>query len=302
MDDNNIEKNLHCGFVAIIGRPNVGKSTLMNHLIGQKISITSDRPQTTQRKINGVVTIENYQYIFVDTPGFQSLYLNKFNKILNQNVIDSINDVDIVLYVVEAGIFNDGDAQVLSLLNKDKIVILVINKKDKIKQNIKLELYAKDLLDKFSFKDFIFVSSKHHQGLDLLLEKISKNLPKGNFLYPVEHLTNRSNKFLCAEIIREKLFRYLGEELPYNMAVEVEKFDIPSEGGGLVKIFANIIVDKINHKGIVIGTHGEKIKKISTLSRLDIEKLLGKQVFLQVWVIVKEGFLRKTDYLTQFSE
>lgn len=300
--DDSIEKNLHCGFVAIIGRPNVGKSTLMNHLIGQKISITSDRPQTTQRKINGIVTIKNYQYIFVDTPGFQSLYLNKFNKILNQNVIDSINDVDVILYVVEAGIFNDGDAQVLSLLNKNKIVILVINKKDKIKQNIKLELYAKDLLDKFTFKDFIFVSSKHHQGLDLLLDKISKNLPSGNFLYPVEHLTDRSNKFLCAEIIREKLFRYLGEELPYNMTVEIEKFDMPAKSDGLVKIFANIIVDKTNHKGIVIGANGEKIKKISTLSRLDIEKLLGRQVFLQVWVVVKEGFSRKADYLTQFSE
>jgi GTP-binding protein Era len=296
-----MEKNeSYCGFVTIIGRPNVGKSTLMNHLIGQKISITSRKPQTTQYRINGVITYNQiYQLIFIDTPGFQNKYKNKLNSQLNKNVVLSIENVDLVLYIVEAPVFNKADEDVLGLLNKNQKVILIINKQDKVKNKYELAKFKSSIEKKFDFRDVFIVSAKHHLGIDILLNKIKDYMPSGEFLYPEDQLTNRSNQFLAKEIIREKLFRYLGEELPYSLTVNIEKYEYTNN---MININAIIIVDKDNQKGIVIGRDGEKLKKISTDARIDMESLFGHKVFLDVWVKVKSGFADDTKFLEQFLE
>lgn len=294
-----MQDNQKCGFVSIVGRPNVGKSTLMNHLIGQKISITSRKPQTTQQKISGVLTVENTQYIFVDTPGFQKLYLNKLNNLLNQSVINSISDVDAVIFVVEALIFNQGDQNVIDLLPKNKNVILVVNKQDKAKDHAELNKFIKSVRQKFDFSDVVLVSAKTHSGMDEILKYLNKYIPESNFLYPEDQLTDKNTKFLVSEIIREKLFRNLGEELPYSLAVNIDEFDVSDSK--LTKINATIIVDKANQKGMVIGKGGEKLKKISSEARIDIETLLDNKVFLQVWVKVKSGFADQATFLKQFE-
>jgi GTP-binding protein Era len=292
--------NYYCGFVTIIGRPNVGKSTLMNHLIGQKISITSRKPQTTQYRINGVITYnQNYQFIFIDTPGFQNKYKNKLNSQLNKNVVLSMDNVDLVLYIIEAGVFNSADEDVLNLLHKDQKVILIINKQDKIKDKYELAQFKSGVEKKFDFKDIFLVSAKHHLGIDTLLNKIKDYIPAGQFLYPEDQLTNRSNEFLSKEIIREKLFRYLGEELPYSLTVKIDKYEYKHN---IININATIIVDKENQKGMVIGRGGEKLKKISSDARLDMESLFGNKVFLEVWVKVKSGFADDVKFLEQFLE
>ena len=289
----------HCGFIAIVGRPNVGKSTLMNHLVGQKISITSRKPQTTQHKINGVLTEGNNQYVFVDTPGFQKRYINKLNNLLNLAVVNSLSNVDVVLYVVEAGLFNPGDEAVIELLPKEGNVILVINKQDKLKDKDELAKYIYTISGKFHFKYVIGLSAKHHLGLDELLKAITPCLPKGPFLYPDDQLTDKNTKFLVSEIIREKLFRHLGQELPYSVAVNIDEYS--TKEPLLTRISATILVDKPNQKGIVIGKNGEKLKSISTEARMDIEQLIDCKVFLQVWVKVKTGFADEAKFLKQFE-
>lgn len=289
----------HCGFIAIVGRPNVGKSTLMNHLIGQKVSITSRKPQTTQHKIRGVLTEESKQYIFVDTPGFQKRYINKLNNLLNLAVVNSLSNVDVVLYVVEAGLFNPGDEAVIELLPKEGNVILVVNKQDKMKDKDELANYIHHISGKFPFKHVVQLSAKMHIGLEAALESISNYLPAGEFLYPDDQLTDKNSKFLVSEIIREKLFRHLGEELPYSVAVNIDEYSVKDPA--ITRISATIIVDKENQKGIVIGKGGEKLKKISSEARIDIEQLLDNKVFLQVWVKVKSGFADEAKFLKQFE-
>lgn len=288
----------YCGLVSIIGRPNVGKSTLMNHLIGQKISITSRKPQTTRHKVNGVLTLSNYQYVFIDTPGFQKRYINKLNTLLNKSVVNSLADIDAIVFVVEAGSFNLGDEEVLNLLPVEANVFLVVNKEDKIKEKRLLKEFINQVKQKYPFKGVITTSAKHHFGMDNLLEQIKTSLPKSEFLYPVDHLTDRSNNFLCSEIIREKLFRYLGEELPYSLAVEINNFE---RDGELYRVAATILVDKENQKPIIIGKGGEKLKKISTDARIDMEKLLEAKIFLQIWVKVRSGFADDLKFLAQFE-
>jgi GTP-binding protein Era len=287
----------YCGLIAIVGRPNVGKSTLMNHLIGQKISITSRKPQTTQYKIQGIHTQDNYQYVFVDTPGFQTRYINKINTLLNQSVVSSLADIDVVLFVVEAGLFNEGDQNVLALLNQNHNVILVVNKEDKLKDPSQLKQFLKQMGERFKFKRVCQVSAKHHRGVDELLVAVREFLPAADFLYAADDLTNRSNTFMAQEIIREKLFRYLGEELPYNIAVTVNQFQTTDK---LIRVAATIWVERDSYKGIVIGKAGERLKKISSQSRLDMEKLYGNKVFLEVWVKVKAGLLDDKQFLEQF--
>ncbi len=294
-----MEENQKCGFISIVGRPNVGKSTLMNHLIGQKISITSRKPQTTQQRVSGIVTLNNAQYIFIDTPGFQQLYLNKLNNLLNQSVINSLSDVDVVLFVVEALIFNQGDQNVLNLLPNNKNVILVINKQDKVDNKYELNNYIESLCQKFPFKEVLLVSARMHNGIDEVLLALNKYIPFERFLYPEDQLTDRNTKFLVSEIIREKLFRNLGDELPYSLAVNIDEFDISNPK--ITHINATIIVDKDNQKGMVIGNKGNKLKKISSEARVDIEKLLNNKVFLQIWVKVKNGFADQVMFLKQFE-
>lgn len=293
----NIDKK-RCGFISIIGRPNVGKSTLMNHLIGQKVSITSRKPQTTQHRINGVLTVDDCQYIFVDTPGFQTRYINKLNSLLNKSVVNSLSNVDIIIWVIEAGIFNVADEAILNIIPKQSNVFLVINKQDKYKEKHLLTKFIDEIRNKYQFKSILSISAKHNFGTQELLNELKSGLPFGDFLYPEDQLTDKNSKFLASEIIREKLFRYLGEELPYSLAVEINEF---KETPDLFRISALIIVDKPNQKGIVIGAKGEKLKKISMEARIDMEKLFANKVFLEVWVKVKSGFADDAKFLSQFD-
>ncbi|MGN6901668.1 GTPase Era, partial [Neisseria sp. P0017.S010] len=253
-----------CGFVAIVGRPNVGKSTLMNHLIGQKISITSKKAQTTRNRVTGIYTDDTAQFVFVDTPGFQTNHRNALNDRLNQNVTEALSGVDVVIFVVEAMRFTDADRVVLKQLPKHTPVVLVVNKidKDKAKDKFALEAFINEVRQEFEFAASEAVSAKHGLRIANLLELLKPYLPESIPMYPEDMVTDKSSRFLAMEIVREKLFRYLGEELPYAMNVEVEQFE--EEESGLFRIYIAVLVDKDSQKAILIGKGGEKLKKIST--------------------------------------
>lgn len=287
-----------CGFVAIVGRPNVGKSTLMNHLIGQKISITSKKAQTTRHRVNGIYTEPNAQFVFVDTPGFQTYHKGALNETLNNSVKDSLANVDCVLLVLEAMRLSAADREVIALLPKKTPVILVLNKLDKAKDRLALSAFIEEARVEFPFADVEVVSAKHGQRLGELLDKVRPYLPESVPLYPEDMVTDKTQRFLAAEIVREKLFRYLGEELPYEMNVEVESFEVD---GSMFRIYVAVLVDKEGQKPIVIGRGGEKLKKISTEARLDMEQLFDCKVFLEVWVKVKSGWADDVRFLRDFG-
>ncbi|MFC3626138.1 GTPase Era [Vogesella amnigena] len=287
-----------CGFVAIVGRPNVGKSTLMNHLIGQKISITSKKAQTTRHRVNGIYTEPNAQFVFVDTPGFQTYHKGALNEALNNSVKDSLANVDCVLFVLEAMRLSAADREVIALLPKKTPVILVLNKLDKAKDRLLLSAFIEEARAEFPFTDVEVVSAKHGQRLGELLDKVRPHLPESVPLYPEDMVTDKTQRFLAAEIVREKLFRYLGEELPYEMNVEVESFEVD---GSMFRIYVAVLVDKEGQKPIVIGRGGEKLKKISTEARLDMEQLFDCKVFLEVWVKVKSGWADDVRFLRDFG-
>ena len=293
-------ENFRCGFVAIVGRPNVGKSTLMNHLIGQKISITSKKAQTTRHKVNGIYTDQEAQLIFVDTPGFQTYHRNALNDRLNQNVTEAVAGVDVIVFVIEALRFSEADREVLQKLPKHIPVLLVINKADKAKakDNTLINDFIAEVEREFSFTKILLVSAKHGVGIAQLINTLKPMLPLGIPLYPEDMVTDKSSRFLAMEIVREKLFRYLGEELPYAMNVEVEQFE---EEEGLYRIYIAVLVDKDSQKGILIGKSGEKLKKISTEARLDMEKLFATKVFLKVWVKVKSGWADDVRFLRELG-
>lgn len=293
-------ENFRCGFVAIVGRPNVGKSTLMNHLIGQKISITSKKAQTTRHKVNGIYTDQEAQLIFVDTPGFQTYHRNALNDRLNQNVTEAVAGVDVIVFVIEALRFSEADREVLQKLPKHIPVLLVINKADKAKakDSTLINDFIAEVEREFSFTKILLVSAKHGVGIAQLINTLKPMLPLGIPLYPEDMVTDKSSRFLAMEIVREKLFRYLGEELPYAMNVEVEQFE---EEEGLYRIYIAVLVDKDSQKGILIGKGGEKLKKISTEARLDMEKLFATKVFLKVWVKVKSGWADDVRFLRELG-
>ena len=293
-------ENFRCGFVAIVGRPNVGKSTLMNHLIGQKISITSKKAQTTRHKVNGIYTDQEAQLIFVDTPGFQTYHRNALNDRLNQNVTEAVAGVDVIVFVIEALRFSEADREVLQKLPKHIPVLLVINKADKAKakDSTLIKGFIAGVEREFSFTKILLVSAKHGVGIAQLINTLKPMLPLGIPLYPEDMVTDKSSRFLAMEIVREKLFRYLGEELPYAMNVEVEQFE---EEEGLYRIYIAVLVDKDSQKGILIGKGGEKLKKISTEARLDMEKLFATKVFLKVWVKVKSGWADDVRFLRELG-
>ena len=289
-----------CGFVAIVGRPNVGKSTLMNHLIGQKISITSKKAQTTRNRVTGIYTDDTAQFVFVDTPGFQTNHRNALNDRLNQNVTEALSGVDVVVFVVEAMRFTDADRVVLKQLPKHTPVVLVVNKidKDKAKDKFALEAFINEVRQEFEFTASEAVSAKHGLRIANLLELLKPYLPESIPMYPEDMVTDKSSRFLAMEIVREKLFRYLGEELPYAMNVEVEQFE---EESGLFRIYIAVLVDKDSQKAILIGKGGEKLKKISTEARLDMEKLFDTKVFLKIWVKVKSGWADDIRFLRELG-
>ena len=280
-------ENLHAGFIAIVGRPNVGKSTLLNHLIGQKISITSRKAQTTRHRITGILTEGDTQYVFVDTPGFQTQHSNALNRSMNRVVTNSLREVHVVLFVIEARHFDERDQQVLELLPTDCPVILVINKADLMKDKNELLPFIEKVAAMRKFDAIVPVSARLEKKLDTLLAAVRPHLPEGEHLYAEDDITDRNERFLASEILREKVFRLTGEELPYSVSVVIEQFKLE---GRLRRIHAAILVDKEAHKVMLIGKKGEKLKEIATQARLDMEKLFDGKVFLEVFVKVRSGW------------
>ncbi len=275
------------GYIAIVGRPNVGKSTLLNHLVGQKISITSRKAQTTRHRIVGIRTDADGQYVFVDTPGFQMQHQSALNRVMNRTVTQSLSDVDVVLFVLEAMRFDERDEKVLALLPRDQPVVLVLNKLDLVRDKGTLLPFIEKVSAAFQFAAIIPVSAKRDAQLPDLVQEIRRHLKEGEPIFGEDEITDRSERFLAAEIVREKVFRLSGDEIPYSVSVEIEKFETVGE---LRRIFAAIIVDKESQKPILIGKKGEKLKEIGTQARLDMEKLFDGKVYLEVWVKVKSGW------------
>lgn len=279
--------NYHSGFIAIVGRPNVGKSTLLNHLVGQKISITSRKAQTTRHRISGILTEERAQFVFVDTPGFQTKHLNTLNRGLNRVVTSSLRNVNVVLFVIEARNFDERDRQVMNLLPKNMPVLLVINKVDNMENKSELLPFIQEIAKEREFTAIVPVSAKQNKQLDTLLNAIRPYLLEGEKIYAEDEITDRNERFLAAELVREKIFRYSGEELPYSVSVVIEQFKIE---GKLRRIHAAVLVDKDAHKAMLIGKNGEKLKEIATQARLDMEALFDGKVYLEVWIKVRSGW------------
>jgi len=275
------------GFVAIVGRPNVGKSTLLNQLVGQKVSITSRKPQTTRHRVTGIVTTADAQFIFVDTPGFQTAHGGALNQALNRTVTDSLAGVDAIVLVIEAEQFGVRDEAVLKLLPQDRPVILAINKIDRLKDKGVLLPLMQRIGSLRDFAAIVPISAQAGVQCDDLLRAIREQLPEQPAIYDEDQITESSERFLAAELVREKIFRLTGDELPYTANVVVETFETEGENR---KIRCLIVVGRENHKAMVIGAGGAKLKEIATEARLDMERLFGGKVFLELWVKVDRGW------------
>ena len=294
-----------CGLVAIVGKPNVGKSTLLNALVGQKISITSRKAQTTRHRITGIRTVPTpdgggAQFVFVDTPGFQTRHANALNRSLNKTVLGAVADVDLILFVVEAGRFAPADAKVLSLLGKNIPVLLIANKLDTVHRRADIAPWLARMQAEYAaeggarFAEFVPMSAKNAKDIERLIGICEKYLPEQPWWYDEDELTDRSEKFLASETVREKLFRLTGDELPYTSTVVIDRFEEepPQKKGQkrLVKIAATIVVERDGHKAMVIGDKGERIKRIGTETRQELEKLMDAKVFIELWVKVRSGW------------
>jgi len=286
------------GYVAIVGRPNVGKSTLLNRLVGQKLSITSRKPQTTRQRITGIVTREHAQLMFVDTPGFQTRHTSALNRQMNRTVTQALANVDVIVLVVEAGRFSAEDRALLRLVPAKAKLLLVINKTDRLAERGLLLPFIKQLANEHPFAEIVPVSATKGSGIEELITTITRYLPEQAALYGPDEITESSERFLAAEMIREKLFRLLGDELPYACAVIIDQFALE---GSLRRIHASIIVDKDAHKGIVVGAKGAQLKAIGTKARLDMEKLFGGKVHLELWVKVKRGWTENHQIMKQLG-
>jgi GTP-binding protein Era len=287
-----------CGLVAIVGRPNVGKSTLLNALVGQKVSITSRKAQTTRHRITGIRTLGEAQFVFVDTPGFQTRHAAALNRTLNRTVQATLGDVDAVLYVVEAGRFVLDDAKVLALLPEDKPVLLVANKLDSVRRRTELAPWLQAMAERRAFAEFVPMSANRPADVQRLLGILKPYLPAQPWLHEADALTDRNERFLAGEIIREKLFRLTGDELPYTSTVLIEKFE---EDNRLRRIAASIIVERVAHKGMVIGEGGEVLKRIGSEARVELESLLDAKVFLELWVKVRSGWADDEQHLRSYG-
>ena len=290
-----------CGTIAIVGRPNVGKSTLLNALVGQKISITSRKAQTTRHRITGIRTLDQTQYVFVDTPGFQTKQVRgrtALNRNLNRTVTATLGDVDVVWFMVEAGKFGLDDAKVLALMPPDKPVFLVANKLDVITRRSDVMPWLKSMQERHPFAEFVPMSSTRPGDVERLFKIVEPYLPEQPWLYEEDALTDRSDKFMAAELIREKLFRLTGDELPYSATVVIDKYE---EEGNLRRIAATIVVERDAHKGMVIGDGGDLIKRIGSETRVELEKLTGNKVFLELWVKVRSGWADSEEHLRSYG-
>ena len=283
------EEKTYCGFVAIVGRPNVGKSTLLNKLLGQKVSITSRKPQTTRHRILGIDTQGAYQTIFVDTPGLHIEEKRAINRLMNRAATSSLGDVEMVVFVVDGTHWTADDDMVLNKLRYMQCpVVLAVNKVDVIKDKEVLLPHLQMLAQKGNFAEILPISAEKGTNVDKIREMAKRLLPEGEHYFPEDYITDRSSRFMASEIIREKLMRFTGEELPYSVTVEIERFKV--EDDGLFHINALILVEREGQKKMVIGNKGEKLKVIGTEARLDMERLFGQRVFLELWVKVKSGW------------
>ena len=287
-----------CGLVAIVGRPNVGKSTLINALVAQKISITSNKAQTTRHRITGVRTVGASQFVFVDTPGFQTRHAAALNRSLNRAVTGTLADVDIVLLVVEAGKWSAHDAAVLDLVDATKPVLLVANKLDLVGRRADLAPWLQQMHKRHAFAEFVPMSATRRADVDRLLAIVEPYLPEQPWLHAEDALTDRSDRFLAAEVVREKLFRLTGDELPYTSTVVVDRFE---EEGDLRRIAATIVVEREAHKGMVIGAGGERLKRIGAEARQELEHLFDARVFLELWVKVRSGWADDEAHLRSYG-
>jgi len=319
-----------CGLVAIVGRPNVGKSTLLNALVGQKISITSRKAQTTRHRITGIRTQGATQFVFVDTPGFQTRQARALNRMLNRAVLATLADVDVVLFVCEAGRFGADDAKVLALLQteatKGRPVILVANKLDALARRTDALPWLQQMQHRHAFAEYVPMSARRAADVERLLAIVEPHLPEQPWLHEPDALTDRNERFLAGEIVREKLFRLTGDELPYSCTVVVDRFEEqggtddpqaaalpqPSPEGSaaasggrarrpLCRIDATIVVERDAHKGMVVGAGGERLKRIGTEARQELERLLGAKVFLQLWVKVRSGWADDEAHLRSYG-
>ncbi|OCG01293.1 GTPase Era [Gilliamella sp. wkB112] len=280
----------HCGFVAIVGRPNVGKSTLLNQLLGQKISITSRKAQTTRHRIIGIDTQDNDQVIYIDTPGLHIEEKRAINRLMNRAASSSIGDVELVIFVVEGTHWNDDDEMVANKLKGCKCpVLLVINKIDNVIDKTQLLPHIQEISQKINFLDVVPISAEKGEGIDIIKDIVKKHLPEGEHHFPEDYITDRSQRFMASEIIREKLMRFLGDELPYSVTVEIEQFKV-DERTGMYRINGLILVERDGQKKMVIGNKGEKIKKIGIEARKDMQSFFDNKVHLELWVKVKAGW------------
>lgn len=286
------------GVIAVVGRPNVGKSTLVNALVGAKVSIVSSKPQTTRHRILGVRTESDAQYIFADTPGFQTQFKSALNSAMNRTVTQALSEVDVVLWLVEARKFNTADQRILPLLPRDKPVVLVVNKIDLVDDKTRLLPFLESMAKQFNFAEIVPLSAEKEKDALRLPAILKPYLPEGEAWFSEDDITDRSSRFLAAEIVREKVFRLTGDEIPYVVAVTIEQFE---EDGAMYRIGAVIWVDRDGHKPIVLGRGGEHIKRIASEARQDMEKLFDRKVFLQVWVKVKGGWADDSRLIKQFG-
>ncbi|MBI5331659.1 MAG: GTPase Era [Betaproteobacteria bacterium] len=286
------------GVIAVVGRPNVGKSTLMNALVGAKVSIVSNKPQTTRHKILGVRTEADAQFIFADTPGFQTQHRNALNQAMNRAVTQTLAEVDAVLWVVEALKFTSADQRILPLLPRDKPVLLVVNKVDLVRDKTDLLPRLQSLAGQFPFAEIVPLCAETRKDAERLPAILKPYLPAGEPWFAEDDLTDRPARFLVAELVREKVFRLTGDEIPYAVAVTVEKFE---QEGNLARIDTVIWVERDTHKPIVLGRGGEHIKRIASEARQDMERLLDCKVFLNVWVKVKGGWADDARLIKQFG-
>jgi len=293
-----LKKEFKTGTVAIVGRPNVGKSTLINALVGAHVAITSRKAQTTRHRLLGIRTDDQAQYLFVDTPGYQTQHKNALNRMMNRTVSQVASEMDVAVLVIDAHRWDEGDDPVLALIPPGVPVVLALNKIDKVSDKGTVARLLVEASGKRDFSALVPISASKGTQLKPLLAEIRKHLPEGEPTYGADEMTDRPERFLAAELVRERLFRLLGDELPYSIAVDIEKFELD---GRMRRIAATIYVDRPGHKAIVIGEKGATLKRIGTEARHAMEELFGSKVFLELWVKVKSGWADSDAALRQLG-
>lgn len=284
-----MDNQTHCGMVAIVGRPNVGKSTLLNKLLGQKVSITSRKPQTTRHRIVGIDTEGQYQAVYVDTPGLHQEEKRAINRLMNRAASSSLADVGLILFLVEGTRWTDDDQMVLTKIKQSGLPCwLLVNKADRVKDRTQMMTHLQWLSDQHGFEHIMPVSAKLGNNINQLRDMVHQSLPASEFYFPEDYITDRSSRFMAAEIVREKLMRFTGDELPYSVTVEIEQFKMAENG--VYRINGLILVERESQKRMVIGKGGQRLKTIGAESRKDMENLFDNKVFLELWVKVKSGW------------